>query len=254
MPSALFVSQYHHFSPVIYFIAISVLLAPSLPPPLPTTAPPPPLAHHHLLLYLLHLLLHAFATTGSSPPSPVSRHSASPRGSSQAFHPGLSVPTFLTACLLACLLLCSLARSLASQHLRRSKHSTTTQRDSTLPLSSPSCHRRSLAFIIPFCPFSFLLPPRPDIAVRQSPLPKPIFCYSVSVVPRPTRSHQSPYTSAFLFPFFSLPFLFSAHVQTRIESRRVLPLSRSFSRVLVRCSVSCSTSGTRKRANAGARR
>lgn len=131
MPSALFVSQCHHFSPVIYFIAISVLLAPSLPPPLPTTAPPPPLAHLLLLLHLLHLLLHAFATTGSSPPSPVSRHSAPPRDSSQAFHPGLSVPTFLTACLLACLL----TRLLASQHLRRSKHSATTQRDSMLPPS-----------------------------------------------------------------------------------------------------------------------
>lgn len=45
----LFVSQCHHFSPVIYFIAISV----SLPPP-----PPPPL--HYLLFFFTCALLLSF--------------------------------------------------------------------------------------------------------------------------------------------------------------------------------------------------
>ena len=38
----LFVSRCHHFSPVIYFIAISVSLPPSPPSPPPPPPPPPP--------------------------------------------------------------------------------------------------------------------------------------------------------------------------------------------------------------------
>lgn len=175
MPSALFVSQCHHFSLLIYFIAISVLLAPS--PTLPTTAPPPSLAQHHLHL---HLRLRAFATTGFSSFTclPTADTPPPPRRSSQAFHPGPSVS--------------STARSLA----RAASTNTFARNSPPLRNAIPRSPRRSFGFIIPFCPFSFLSS-RPDTAVLRSPppplpSPPPPPPYPFSALSSSLRGHRVP--------------------------------------------------------------
>lgn len=229
MPSALFVSQCHHFSPLIYFIAISVLLAPS--PTLPTTAPPPSLAQHHLHL---HLRLRAFATTGFSSFTclPTADTPPPPRRSSQAFHPGPSVS--------------STARSLA----RAASTNTFARNSPPLRNAIPRSPRRSFGFIIPFCPFSFLSS-RPDTAVLRSPPPPPLHLLLLThflLYPRRRRAATAfpPSVSRSLFPS-DLPFLSRA----RINAYRISPSSPSHScrRVFVRCSVSCCTSGTRRETN-----
>lgn len=226
MPSALFVSQCHHFSLLIYFIAISVLLAPS--PTLPTTAPPPSLAQHHLHL---HLRLRAFATTGFSSFTclPTADTPPPPRRSSQAFHPGPSVS--------------STARSLA----RAASTNTFARNSPPLRNAIPRSPRRSFGFIIPFCPFSFLSS-RPDTAVLRSPPSPPLhllllLTHFLLYPRRCAATAFPPSVSRSLFPS-DLPFLLRA----RINAYRISPSSPSpsYRRVFVRCSVSCCTSGTRR--------
>ena len=257
MPSALFVSQCHHFSPVIYFIAISVLLA-----------------HHRCCRHrcqrpYLHPCLHTttssssssistFASTLLRPPallllhlSPDCRHSAPPRGSLQAFHPGPSVPTFLAARgAVASLLARSLARAASTNNTFVVVQNTPPLRNAIPRSLPPPCLHLyytflSLFFSLP--PPTPSLSPCPDITVRRSPLPAHFLLFHLCRSAASAFSPKPP-ISTFLFPFTGLSLSLS---RARTNAYRITTsCSPSLSLSLfVRCSVSCFTSGTRKSAD-----